>query len=148
MISVNGKTGYVILTKEDIQLGNVDNTSDDDKPVSAATQAALDAMQAAPTWTAPTLVNGWANFGGGFNSAGYYKRGGRVYLRGMIAGGTVGMEAFVLPTGFRPPARELHTAISNNALGRVDVLASGNVQISTIASNVFISLDGISFAHT
>ena len=40
--SVNGKAGAVVLTKADIELGNVDNTSDMNKPVSTATQAALD----------------------------------------------------------------------------------------------------------
>lgn len=39
--SVNGKTGDVVLTKQDIGLGNVDNTSDLDKPISRATAAAL-----------------------------------------------------------------------------------------------------------
>ena len=39
--SVNGKTGYVTLVKKDIDLENVDNTSDVNKPVSIATQAAL-----------------------------------------------------------------------------------------------------------
>lgn len=38
---VNGKTGSVVLNKTDIGLGNVDNTSDADKPVSIATQNAL-----------------------------------------------------------------------------------------------------------
>ncbi len=41
--SVNGKTGNsVTLVKGDVGLGNVDNTSDLDKPISTATQAALD----------------------------------------------------------------------------------------------------------
>lgn len=44
--SVNGKEGYVVLTKSDLGLGNVDNTSDLNKPVSTATQAALDAQLA------------------------------------------------------------------------------------------------------
>jgi len=39
--SVAGKTGVVTLTKTDVGLGNVDNTSDADKPVSTAQQAAL-----------------------------------------------------------------------------------------------------------
>ncbi|HBU62454.1 MAG: hypothetical protein CMH91_01405 [Oceanicaulis sp.] len=42
--SVNGQTGVVVLTKGDIGLGNVDNTSDADKPVSTA-QAAVNAKQ-------------------------------------------------------------------------------------------------------
>ena len=40
--SVNGKTGAVTLDKSDVGLGNVDNTSDLNKPVSTATQNALD----------------------------------------------------------------------------------------------------------
>jgi hypothetical protein len=40
--SVNGKTGVVVLNKADIGLGNVDNTSDANKPISSATQTALD----------------------------------------------------------------------------------------------------------
>ena len=39
--SVCGKTGAVALGKEDVGLGNVDNTADLEKPVSAAMQAAL-----------------------------------------------------------------------------------------------------------
>lgn len=41
VVSVNGKTGIVNLTKSDIGLGNVDNTSDANKPISTATQTAL-----------------------------------------------------------------------------------------------------------
>ncbi len=40
--SVAGKTGAVVLTKTDVGLSNVDNTSDANKPISTATQAALD----------------------------------------------------------------------------------------------------------
>lgn len=40
--SVNGQTGAVVLSKSDIGLGNVDNTSDLNKPISTATQSALD----------------------------------------------------------------------------------------------------------
>ncbi len=39
--SVAGKTGTVTLTKGDVGLSNVDNTSDMDKPISTATQTAL-----------------------------------------------------------------------------------------------------------
>ena len=40
--SVAGKTGAVTLAKGDVGLGNVDNTADSAKPVSVATQTALD----------------------------------------------------------------------------------------------------------
>src|SRR5210317_567842 len=49
--SVAGKTGTVTLAKGDVGLSNVDNTSDADKPVSSATQTALNAKQ-------DTLVSG------------------------------------------------------------------------------------------
>ena len=42
VISVNGRTGEVILTKTDVGLSNVDNTSDKNKPISDAQQEALD----------------------------------------------------------------------------------------------------------
>lgn len=45
--SVAGKQGAVSLVKADVGLANVDDTSDADKPVSTATQAALDAKEPA-----------------------------------------------------------------------------------------------------
>jgi hypothetical protein len=41
--SVNGQTGVVVLDKSDIGLDQVDNTSDLNKPISTATQTALNA---------------------------------------------------------------------------------------------------------
>lgn len=41
--SVNGKTGVVVLNAADVGLGNVDNTSDANKPVSTAQAAAINA---------------------------------------------------------------------------------------------------------
>jgi len=49
--SVNGQVGVVVLTKTDIGLGNVDNTSDANKTISSATQTALNGKQ-------DTLVSG------------------------------------------------------------------------------------------
>lgn len=46
VLSVAGKTGAVTLVKGDVGLGNVDNTSDAAKPVSTATQTALDGKAA------------------------------------------------------------------------------------------------------
>lgn len=40
--SVAGKTGDIFLNKTDVNLGNVDNTADVDKPISIATQLVLD----------------------------------------------------------------------------------------------------------
>lgn len=59
--SVNGYNGPVVLGKQDVGLGAVDNTSDAAKPVSAATQAALDAKAPA----ARKIVAGTGLTGGG-----------------------------------------------------------------------------------
>ena len=61
--SVAGKTGTVTLAKSDVGLGNVDNTNDASKPVSTATQTALDlkantatAVEQSDIGTAPNQV--------------------------------------------------------------------------------------------
>lgn len=62
--SVNGQTGAVVLDKDDIGLGSVDNTPDTGKPVSTVQAAALalKANLASPTFTgdpkAPTPTSG------------------------------------------------------------------------------------------
>lgn len=56
VISVNSKTDAVTLVKGDVGLGNVDNTSDVDKPISTATQTALDTKQ--PAITASGILQG------------------------------------------------------------------------------------------
>jgi len=61
VMSVAGKQGNVILVKADVGLGNVDNTSDADKPISTATQAALNAKEATAN---KGQANGYASLGG------------------------------------------------------------------------------------
>jgi uncharacterized protein (TIGR02145 family) len=53
--SVNGKLGNVAITKTDLELENVNNTSDANKPVSTAAQTALDA-KADTAVVNPTLL--------------------------------------------------------------------------------------------
>lgn len=73
--SVAGKTGAVTLSSSDVGLGNVNNTSDANKPVSTATQTALNAKlnvvdvkheiywnnttQSWPARTVPSGYTGW-----------------------------------------------------------------------------------------
>lgn len=52
--SVNGQTGIVVLAKGDVGLGNVDNTADLAKPISTATQTALNAKADSSALTAHT----------------------------------------------------------------------------------------------
>lgn len=55
--SVAGRTGHVVLTKSDVGLSNVDNTSDANKPVSTATQTALNLKADAATTYNKTEVD-------------------------------------------------------------------------------------------
>jgi hypothetical protein len=54
--SVAGKTGTVTLDKNNVGLANVDNTSDVNKPISSATQTALDAKE--NTFSKGNLIQG------------------------------------------------------------------------------------------
>ena len=53
--SVAGRTGKIVLNKNDVGLSNVDNTSDLNKPISIATQTALD-LKAEVDDTTPTTT--------------------------------------------------------------------------------------------
>lgn len=57
--SVAGRSGDVVLAKADVGLSNVDNTSDADKPVSTATQTALDGKASSShTHAASAIISG------------------------------------------------------------------------------------------
>jgi hypothetical protein len=53
--SVNGRTGAVVLTKTDVNLSNVDNTSDLNKPISTATQTLITNLSGKTEWQSLTL---------------------------------------------------------------------------------------------
>lgn len=87
-----------------------------------------------PAWTAPTYVNGWADFGSGFMAGAYMKDSlGFVHLRGFVtnaAGTGAGNAIFVLPSGFRPSAT-IRQGVDSEAVGvpsRIDIDTSGNVK--------------------
>jgi len=79
--SVAGKTGAVSLVKGDVGLGNVDNTSDANKPISSATQTALDGKQT--KITASGITKGDGN--GGITAA----TAGTDYLAPAAVGATI-----------------------------------------------------------
>lgn len=96
--SVAGKTGAVSLVKGDVGLGLVDNTADADKPVSTATQAALDAKQATlVSGTNIKTVNGNSLLGSGdltISGGG----GGEITLTGAVTGTGTGTVETTLAT--------------------------------------------------
>lgn len=97
---------------------------------------------------APGFTNGWANLGGSWATAAYWKdQDGLVWLEGTIASGTLGAAAWPLPPGFWPTGDRIFPAFSNGTLGLVKVTAGGLVVPQTVgtASNASYSLDGIVF---
>lgn len=132
-------------SKADVGLGNVDNTSDANKPVSTAQQTALDtkANKTQPDWIVPTFLNSWVDFGSPYDTAGYYKdEFGVVHLKGMVKSGTAAT-VFTLPAGYRPGGTRRWASVYNGAFGYVQVDASGNVTSS--GSGGAIPLDVVQF---
>lgn len=94
----------------------------------------------------PEFLHSWVAYEAGFEVPGFYKDVfNRVYLCGLLKDGSIGNAAFVLPSGYRPKARQQFSAVSDGDTGfRVDVLATGDV-IPISGTNPYISLSGISF---
>ena len=136
------------VTKAQVGLGSVDNTSDANKPLSTVTQAALNlkANKVQKAWLTPTLINGWVAFGGAEDGPTYYKDDfGNVKLRGVVKSGTLSVSMFKLPTGYRPAKNKYFAVISNNVPGFVLIDPSGGVIPLAGTSNTFVALDSISF---
>jgi hypothetical protein len=99
-------------------------------------------------WQVPDFQNGWKNYGGSYNPAGFRKdRLETVHLRGLVKDGKIGREGviFQLPADCLPEFRQLHLVATHpNAAGRVDILQDGKVLAYAGDSN-WISLDGIQF---
>ena len=83
---------------------------------------------------APAFENSWANTGGAYETAGFYKDPfGRVHLKGQIGTGTAATTAFTLPTGYRPAG--------TIQCGSIVITAAGLVQPAATPDH----LDDVSF---
>lgn len=104
------------------------------------------ANKAQEAWQTPTLINSWVNFGGGFNTAQYFKdEVGIVHLKGLIKTGTLASAAFVLPVGYRPVLDGYYgTICAGDIASRLVIGSNGNVIPST-GSNAWYSLENITF---
>ena len=100
------------------------------------------------SWTAPTLLNSWANASpSNRTSAGYRKDAtGRVFLRGYLGSGTYAYPNYIfqLPSGYRPVKPYVIGAYSAGGQTLITILDDGNVFATGGSGN--LSLDGISFS--
>jgi hypothetical protein len=97
------------------------------------------------SWKSVSFLNNWKNHSSStYNTAGYFKDSqGLVHLKGLIVGKGLNI-IFRLEAGYRPSARELHCAIANNNIARIDVENNGNVRLVS-GAHTDVSLDGITF---
>lgn len=87
---------------------------------------AADIVAAKPTlWTPVTFMNGFSNYGSGFQTVQYRKIGDIVYVRGLMAGGALSTICFQLPVGFRPPAHMQFPSSSSGAIATLQINNDG-----------------------
>jgi hypothetical protein len=92
-----------------------------------------------PTWTAPTLVNSWANTGD-YETAGFRKDGmGFVHLKGMLGSGTAAA-IFTLPVGYRPAATAVFAINAYSAFAELTITSAGVVSL-TAGTRSYVSLE-------
>ncbi len=91
-------------------------------------------------WTAPTLVNSWANFGAGNQVAQYRKVGDTVEMRGIVAGGASSTVCFTLPAGFRPVAPENIPSVNATASPVAAVVGVGTGGAVTLFSTAITAI--------
>jgi hypothetical protein len=95
---------------------------------------ALENKTTTSAWVAPTLLNGWTNYGGAYQVMQYRRVGDMIQLRGVIKGTATNALAFTLPNGFRPPSYIQPTI-------RVASIAGGYLDISSTSGDCLVSAD-------
>ena len=92
---------------------------------------------------------GWANYGGVFTPAGYFKDSlGIVHLRGLVQRKSGDSNViFTLPTGYRPEYEYIYAVASGHTLVpcRIDLTVKGEILVTAGTPGEYVSLDGISF---
>jgi hypothetical protein len=142
------------VSKNDLSLGNVDNTSDADKPVSTATQTALNAKQNTLTLTttgssgAATLTGSTLNIpqysggGGGSGTFGTHivvKPKSGVYYSSNPLSGSGGTTQATANFYYLAPFTPLNTLVINELRVEVNTIAAGG--LATIL--IFDDLNGL-----
>jgi hypothetical protein len=172
LVATSPTTGYLpdnIIQKagDAEKLDGVDSSgflSVTGKAADADTLDGIDSTQFAPslvqswrevgTFLQPAFQNGWVNSDGGTSTAAFYKDPyGVVHLKGVVKSGTIGTTIFSLPAGYRPSSLLIFPVVSANALGKLVISRDCSFGMCTpvqyvranIGSNVWFSLDGISF---
>jgi hypothetical protein len=100
------------------------------------------------TWTAPTLLNSWANLGSGYEATGYVKTpDGTVWVKGTVSGASkTANTIFTLPSGYRPTGgTRMFACVGNGGLAIVEVTTAGAVTFSAGSASSYLTLDPVHF---
>ncbi len=85
---------------------------------------------------APTLLDGWVNFGGTYQNTRYWKNAqGEIEVAVALASGTLGVVMFTLPVGYRPAARVACAGWGTGGVAEVNVHSSGSFDAGSAAGN-------------
>ena len=95
------------------------------------------------SWIAPALQNGWVNYGGSWETAGYRKMpDGRIEIKGLVRSGAFNSFIFTLPVGYRPSVNRIFTAVQGDStVVRINVASSGGVYTTNASNNSFQSIE-------
>jgi len=133
---------------KDIDSNFKDNTSDIDALESDKLDATTDtAWHEVGDSGEPAFENSWVNFGSGEATAAFrLDSDGFVHIKGVVKDGSaIGTDIFTLPSGYRPANKETFCCIANNAIARIQILSTGEVQTGVVGSTTWFSICGIIF---
>jgi|SRR5581483_4437711 len=92
----------------------------------------------------PDFENGWGNNLSSQVPMSFYRDSSRVFLDGVVDGGSFGTRIFTLPDGYRPSRNGIYAVISGGVIGRVDIGTDGSV-VAVSGNGAYVSLCGLSF---
>lgn len=131
---------FPVLRGSDVQQSRVqDNVQGLLGPIAKALQGTPIMGAPSPAWIRPSLLNGFADFGGGYAKAAYHRDAlGYVHVKGLVAhavgtgGGTI---VFVLPLSYRPSESRYFVLMGTGATFQaVEVSPNGNVATQLVVA--------------
>jgi hypothetical protein len=96
-------------------------------------------------WTNPVLLNSWVDFGGSYETSGYYLDRKRVFIKGLIKSGVMNTTLFDLPEGSRPPLSFIIPVITGGGPGTMEIRNTGAVVLGSDGTNGWVSISNVSF---
>ena len=127
---IDAEIHNAIIAESIISEPAISGGSADDLDITGSTIATTTITEEA--WTAISLQNSWADYGGAWQGARYRKdSNGVVHIQGLIDSGTTTATTllFTLPVGYRPAATICLIGSANTALARYDIASDGTAKI-------------------